>query len=193
LPPYIKRKDEEIDQERYQTVYSRIPGSIAAPTAGLHFSENLIKLIKKRGITLTQISLHVGLGTFAPIRSENIEDHVMHSEEYSISNCTARILNQALHEEKNILAVGTTSVRALESAYSKEGIREGKAVTDLFIYPGYSFKVVSQLLTNFHTPQSSLLLLVAAFAGKDLIFQAYEEAKKLHYNFFSYGDAMLIL
>jgi len=193
LPPYIKRKDEAIDEHRYQTIYSKTPGSIAAPTAGLHFSKKIIKLISKRGIELSPLSLHVGLGTFVPIRSENIEDHTMHSEEYMIPAGTARLLNKAMHETKNILAVGTTSVRALESAYLEGRIREGKAVTDLFIYPGFGFKVVSQLLTNFHTPQSSLLLLVAAFAGKELIFQAYEEAKALNYRFFSYGDAMLIL
>ncbi|MBN1798983.1 MAG: tRNA preQ1(34) S-adenosylmethionine ribosyltransferase-isomerase QueA [Spirochaetales bacterium] len=193
LPPYIKRQDEVLDKQRYQTVYSKISGSIAAPTAGLHFSKRTIRLIAKRGIELAQLSLHVGLGTFTPIRTENIEDHAMHSEEYMIPSDTALCLNKARFEQRNILAVGTTSVRALESAYSKDGIKAGKAVTNLFIYPGFKFNVVSQLLTNFHTPGSSLLLLVSAFAGKELILSAYEEAKKQNYRFFSYGDAMLIL
>jgi S-adenosylmethionine:tRNA ribosyltransferase-isomerase len=193
LPPYIKRADEAIDEQRYQTVYAKAKGSIAAPTAGLHFSSEIIKDLLKHGIKLVPISLHVGLGTFIPIRTQEIEDHRMHSEEYEIAKKSALILNGSIEKQKKILAVGTTSVRALESACKQGRVRAGRAVTDLFIYPGFKFKIVSQLLTNFHTPESSLLVMVSAFAGKELIFRAYEEAKRLEYRFFSYGDAMLIL
>ncbi len=193
LPPYIKREDADMDGERYQTVYSRAAGSVAAPTAGLHFSQGILRQIKGRGIPIVPVTLHVGLGTFTPIRCDTIEDHRMHSEEYEVPAASARLINGAIASKKRILAVGTTSVRTLESAFDGEKVRQGRFSTDLFIYPGYTFKVVAGLLTNFHTPGSSLLVLVSAFAGRELIFRAYEEAKKRKYRFFSYGDAMLIL
>jgi S-adenosylmethionine:tRNA ribosyltransferase-isomerase len=193
LPPYIKRSDEEDDQSRYQTVFSKTIGSAAAPTAGLHFSETLIEKLKSSGIDVATITLHVGIGTFLPIRTENIEEHRMHSEEYTIPENTANRLNAARKEGQDIIAVGTTVVRTLESACTENGIPAGSFSTGLFIYPGYEFKFVNKMITNFHTPESSLLVLVSAFAGKDFVMRAYREAIEKEYRFFSYGDAMFII
>ncbi len=196
LPPYIKRDDTKDDSYRYQTVYAKNTGSIAAPTAGLHFTENIIHRLRSRGIDLVSVTLHVGLGTFIPVRTENVEEHKMHREEYEISENTAFKINEAKKAGRKILAVGTTSLRTIESAWRdspvKNTIIPGKSSTDIFIYPGFEFKVADQMLTNFHTPDSSLILLVSAFAGKENIKNAYAEAIKGKYRFFSYGDAMLI-
>jgi len=196
LPPYIKREDTEDDFYRYQTVYAKNTGSIAAPTAGLHFTDNIIQRLKSRGIDLVSVTLHVGLGTFNPVRTKNVEEHIMHREEYEISENTAFKINEAKEAGRKILAVGTTSIRTIESAWrdspEKNTIIPGKSSTDIFIYPGFEFKVADQMLTNFHTPDSSLILLVSAFAGKENIKNAYTEAIKEKYRFFSYGDAMLI-
>ena len=196
LPPYIRREDTEEDSDRYQTVYAKDTGSVAAPTAGLHFTDTILERLAKRCVEVTFITLHVGLGTFIPVRTENVEEHLMHKEEYEISKENAFKINQAKKEGKKILAVGTTSVRTLESAWKgtreKGSISPGKSSTDIYIYPGYQFKVVDQMLTNFHTPDSSLILLVSAFAGKERIKNAYNEAIKQKYRFFSYGDAMWI-
>jgi S-adenosylmethionine:tRNA ribosyltransferase-isomerase len=192
LPPYIKREDESSDSERYQTVYAKITGSSAAPTAGLHYTEELLADLERRGIEKTFVTLHVGLGTFLPVRAENITDHVMHEESYSISAEAAEAVNRAKREGRKIIAVGTTSVRTLESAWKDGQLPAGEGTTSIFIYPGYQFKVVDSLFTNFHTPESTLLMLVSAFAGKDFIMESYEEAVNTGYRFFSYGDAMLI-
>lgn len=192
LPPYIKRQDTADDSERYQTVYAQKTGSVAAPTAGLHLTESIISELKGRGIDIVTLTLHVGIGTFLPIRTEEVESHRMHREEYYISPESAEKLNHAKKNQKPICAVGTTSVRTLESAWTEQGFREGEGATELFIYPGYEFKAVDMMLTNFHTPESSLLVMVSAFAGKDLIETSYHEAIRQRYRFFSYGDAMLI-
>ncbi len=194
LPPYIKRPDRGQDAERYQTVYSKLVGSSAAPTAGLHFSQELFGRLQNKGIETAFVTLHVGLGTFLPVRSESIEDHRMHAEEFCVSHETAVKFAQAKAEGRPVLAVGTTSLRSLESAYNPEsaGLRTGWQSTSIFISPGYTFQVVDQLFTNFHTPESTLLMLVSAFAGFDRIMQAYREAIEKRYRFFSYGDAMLI-
>jgi S-adenosylmethionine:tRNA ribosyltransferase-isomerase len=192
LPPYIRRKDELLDEARYQTVYSQETGSAAAPTAGLHFTEEILLRIKARGIEIAPVTLHVGPATFLPIRTENIEDHIMYEEEYYISESSASIINRALEDRRDIIAVGTTVVRTLESAYCRGSITSGKNTTSLYIYPGYRFKAISGLLTNFHTPQSSLLVLVSAFAGIEFIASAYRHAIGDKYRFFSYGDAMFI-
>ena len=196
LPPYIKREDTEEDSDRYQTVYAENTGSVAAPTAGLHFTEAILDKLSKRNIQVASVTLHVGLGTFIPVRTDNVEEHIMHKEEYEISEDTALMINQAKKEGRKVLAVGTTSVRTIESAWKdsdgKGTVLSGKSSTDIYIYPGYRFKVVDQMLTNFHTPDSSLILLVSAFAGKEKIKNAYSEAIREKYRFFSYGDAMLI-
>jgi S-adenosylmethionine:tRNA ribosyltransferase-isomerase len=194
LPPYIKREDELDDADRYQTVYARNIGSVAAPTAGLHFTESVLASLDARGIERTTVTLHVGLGTFLPVRSERIEDHVMHEESYSVSVDTAEKVARAKKEGRPVLAVGTTSIRTLESAWdeSSQSLRSGESATSIFIYPGYRFKVVDQVFTNFHTPESTLLMLVSAFAGKEKIMSAYEHAVAERYRFFSYGDSMLI-
>ena len=196
LPPYIKREDTVQDSDRYQTVYAKNTGSVAAPTAGLHFTETILNKLREKNITIVSVTLHVGLGTFIPVRSQIVEDHKMHSEEYEISEEAAFEINKAKKEGRKILAVGTTSIRTLESAWkgtsSNGSIIAGKSSTDIYIYPGYTFKVVDQMLTNFHTPDSSLILLVSAFAGKERIKNAYNEAIEQKYRFFSYGDAMLI-
>jgi len=184
LPPYIAHPPAEEDLERYQTVYARVPGAVAAPTAGLHFDRALLAALEARGATLARLTLHVGAGTFQPVRSDTVEAHRMHRERYSISPQTIKSL-----ENRRVLAVGTTSLRALESA-ARSGELEGE--TDLFIYPGFEFRVVGRLLTNFHLPKSTLLMLVGAFAGKERILEAYHHAIALRYRFFSYGDAMLI-
>ncbi|MCL2294259.1 MAG: tRNA preQ1(34) S-adenosylmethionine ribosyltransferase-isomerase QueA [Spirochaetes bacterium] len=196
LPPYIKRGDEPGDSERYQTIYCEKTGSAAAPTAGLHFTEEILADIKKKGATIAFITLHVGMGTFNPIHSDKVEDHVMHEEVYEINEETAEIINNAKSSGKKILAVGTTSLRTLESAVCDDKaarVAAGKGKTSLFIYPGYKFKIVDQLFTNFHTPESTLIVLVSAFAGVAEIKEAYHEAIAKKYRFFSYGDAMLIL
>ena len=192
LPPYIKRDDRPSDEERYQTVYSREVGSAACPTAGLHFTQEILSSLDARGIERATVTLHVGLGTFLPVRSENIEEHAMHEEEYTVPEATARAVMKAKAEGRPVLAVGTTSLRTLESAWTEEGLAAGPGSTRIFIYPGYRFKAVDRLFTNFHTPRSTLLMLVSAFAGRERIIESYEEAIRLRYRFFSYGDAMLI-
>jgi S-adenosylmethionine:tRNA ribosyltransferase-isomerase len=193
LPPYIKREDTENDYERYQTVFAQEHGSAAAPTAGLHFTEELIEELKKAGIEIVFITLHVGPGTFLPVRVENIEDHRMHEETYCIDDEAASRIERAKAEGRIILAVGTTSLRTLESAWLDGRLKRGEGSTSIFIYPGYIFKVVDALFTNFHTPLSTLLMLVSAFGGRDFILECYREAVKEGYRFFSYGDACLIL
>jgi S-adenosylmethionine:tRNA ribosyltransferase-isomerase len=190
LPPYIRRAPTGADETRYQTVYARAVGSAAAPTAGLHLTAGLLARISEAGIRVVSVTLHVGLGTFAPIRTEHVENHVMHSEEYFIPEETARAVQAA--PPGRVTAVGTTVVRALESAARDGQVRPGAGATDLFIRPGYRFRLVSGLLTNFHTPQSSLIVMVSAFAGREPILRAYETAVRERYRFFSYGDAMLI-
>ncbi|MDS1030005.1 tRNA preQ1(34) S-adenosylmethionine ribosyltransferase-isomerase QueA [Bacillota bacterium LX-D] len=192
LPPYIKA--ELSDQERYQTVYAEHDGSAAAPTAGLHFTEDLLKQIARKGVKICYITLHVGLGTFRPVQVDIIENHKMHAEYYEITQDTAQILDKALKEDQRIIAVGTTSVRTLETVASKFGrIVPTSGWTDIFIYPGYEFKVVQGLLTNFHLPKSTLIMLVSALLGTDLTLHAYKVAVQEKYRFFSFGDAMLIL
>ncbi|MBO5608642.1 MAG: tRNA preQ1(34) S-adenosylmethionine ribosyltransferase-isomerase QueA [Treponema sp.] len=193
LPPYIKREDTEIDSERYQTIYAKETGSAACPTAGLHFTEPLLARLREKKIDLEWITLHVGLGTFLPVRSEQIEDHKMHEEVYTVPYDVAEKINLAKKEGRPVLAVGTTSVRTLESAADENGIVQGgTGSTHIFMYPGYKFKVVDQMFTNFHTPESTLIMLVSAFASREYILNAYSEAVKEKYHFFSYGDAMLI-
>lgn len=192
LPPYIKRDDNNDDALRYQSIFAKEDGSAAAPTASLHFTEEIIDSLKAKGVEVEFITLHVGLGTFAPVRTDNIEDHEMHSEEYYISKKTASILNKAKDEGRKIIAVGTTALRTLESAWKDNSIKSGWDSTSIFIYPGYKFKVVDKLFTNFHTPQSTLLMLVSALSSKKMIMDSYEEAIKKGYMFFSYGDAMFI-
>lgn len=191
LPPYIHRPLS--DPERYQTVFGRVEGSVAAPTAGLHFTPELMRCIEDKGAKFLFVTLHIGLDTFKPVKEENVEEHKMHSEYCELDEKVAEEINQARREGRRIIAVGTTSVRVLETAASEEGVRPFKGQTDLFIYPGYRFKVVDALITNFHLPRSTLIMLVSAFAGKDLIMRAYQEAIKLRYRFYSFGDAMLIL
>ena len=195
LPPYIKRGDTNEDAARYQTVYAKNTGSVAAPTAGLHFTEPILQELDKRHIARTAVTLHVGLGTFLPVRTEVVEEHTMHSEKFFISDETAETVENAHQSGKTILAVGTTSVRTLESAWKSDTqqLSRGMQATDIFIYPGFRFALTGALLTNFHTPQSSLVMLVSAFAGRDNIFAAYRHAIEKKYRFFSYGDAMLIL
>jgi len=192
LPPYIRRADAPADADRYQTVYAAATGSSAAPTAGLHFTRALLDRLAAAGIESAFLTLHVGLGTFMPVRSEYIEDHVMHRETFTIDEQTAAQIEQARAAGRKIVAVGTTSVRTLESAWDSGKLRRGEGGTSIFIYPGYQFKVVDALFTNFHTPESTLLMLAAAFAGKDFILESYAEAIGEGYRFFSYGDAMLI-
>ncbi len=197
LPPYIKREGAENkscdDRTSYQTVYAREDGAIAAPTAGLHFTSQLLEDLASKGIIITTITLHVGYGTFLPIRVGDIRDHTIHSEFYSISKETADIVNGARQKRGRIVAVGTTSVRTLEYVSDKEGnIKEGNGSCDLFIYPGYKFKIIDAMITNFHLPKSTLLMLVSAFAGRENILNAYKEAIKEKYRFYSYGDAMYI-
>jgi S-adenosylmethionine:tRNA ribosyltransferase-isomerase len=192
LPPYIKERLE--DKERYQTVYSRTEGSSAAPTAGLHFTPELLSSIEQKGIELAYLLLHVGLGTFRPVAADNVEEHVMHSEYYEVSRETAEKINNARSRGGRVIAVGTTSVRTLETASAENGmIVPGRGWTDIFIYPGYSYKAVDALVTNFHLPKSTLLMLVSAFAGTDKVKEAYRVAVEERYRFFSFGDAMLIV
>lgn len=191
LPPYIKEK--LVDKERYQTVYSKIEGSAAAPTAGLHFTDELMDKIRAKGIKIAFVTLHVGLGTFRPVSVDNVENHVMHSEYYEISEETASLINETKKKGGRIIAVGTTSVRTLETcAKDNREIEAKSGETKIFIYPGYKFKAVDALITNFHLPESTLLMLVSALYEKDKILSAYEEAVKEKYRFFSFGDAMFI-
>ena len=193
LPPYIKREDSWSDESRYQTVYAKTLGSVASPTAGLHFTSSLMDEVRAMGIPIYEVTLHVGAGTFLPVRTENIEDHHMHTEHYSIDGETAEALCRAKSDGRRILAVGTTSVRTLESASDESGcLRRLSGDTDIFIHPGYRFRFVDDLLTNFHTPESTLLMLVSALAGRDLILSAYSHAIEERYRFFSYGDACFI-
>ena len=203
LPPYIKRPDEAADRERYQTIFARQGQAVAAPTAGLHFSEAILASLLARGIEFCEITLQVGLGTFEPIRAQRVEDHTMHREAYEIPEAAAYAIDRARREGRPVLAVGTTVVRALEDAALKcaaQGvqngeapvIRPGRAEADLFIYPGHRFRVVDQLLTNFHLPRSSLLVMVAAFAGREFILRAYRHGVEQGYRFYSYGDCMLV-
>lgn len=189
LPPYIHEHLE--DKDRYQTVYAKNPGSAAAPTAGLHFTKEILDKLEKKGVTICYITLHVGLGTFRPVAVEDVTKHKMHSEFYSISAEVANKLNEAKKNGKRIVAVGTTSTRTLESAYDN-GFKEVSGWTDIFIYPGYQFKAIDAQITNFHLPKSTLIMLVSAFAGKDKIMNAYNEAVKEKYRFFSFGDSMFI-
>ena len=193
LPPYIKRPDRPDDRERYQTVYAVERGSIAAPTAGLHFTHEILARIKERAIETAELTLHVGLGTFQPVRVERVEDHKLHSEPYSISPDAARQINRALDAGRRIVAVGTTTVRTLEhSAQASGRVQAGRAEADLFIHPGHKFRVVGALLTNFHLPQSTLLILVCAFAEKEKVLAAYDHAVRQKYRFYSYGDCMFL-
>ena len=191
LPPYITEKLE--DGERYQTVYSKTPGSAAAPTAGLHFDKDLMDRISGKGIETIYLTLHVGLGTFRPVKVDDINDHIMHSEFYQISSEAAESINRIKEAGGRIISVGTTSTRTLETIADNEGrVREGSGWTDIFIYPGYRFKLVDGLITNFHLPESTLMMLVSAFAGRELIMDAYREAIEKRYRFFSFGDSMFI-
>jgi S-adenosylmethionine:tRNA ribosyltransferase-isomerase len=192
LPPYIRRPDSDADAERYQTVYARETGSAAAPTAGLHFTREILDALEARGAELAFVTLEVGLGTFLPVRVENVADHKMHTERYGISAQTASALNRAKAEGRPVLAVGTTSLRTLEAAWTSDGFPAGWGATDIFITPGYQFRAADQLFTNFHTPESTLLMLVCAFAGREFLLESYRQAVQAHYKFFSYGDAMLI-
>jgi S-adenosylmethionine:tRNA ribosyltransferase-isomerase len=196
LPPYIARADSAADRERYQTVYARERGSVAAPTAGLHFTPEVLAQIADRGIETTELTLHVGLGTFEPVRVERVEEHKLHREPFTITPEAASRINSALAASRRVIAVGTTTVRALEYAaeYPAQagGISAGSGETDIFIYPGYKFKVVEGLLTNFHLPQSTLLMLVSAFAGRENVLHAYHHAVAQRYRFYSYGDCMFL-
>jgi S-adenosylmethionine:tRNA ribosyltransferase-isomerase len=207
LPPYIAREDRQEDRERYQTVYARAEttGSVAAPTAGLHFTPKILAHIRERGIEIAELTLHVGLGTFQPIHAEKVEDHKLHRESYSISEAAAAQINRALAENRRVVAVGTTTVRTLEFAASRNAlgsnekgsdgpatITAGRGEADIFIFPEFQFRVVSALLTNFHLPKSTLLMLVSAFAGRENVLQAYAHAVKKKYRFFSYGDCMFV-
>ena len=195
LPPYIDRPARTADRERYQTVYARERGSVAAPTAGLHFTSEILSRIKARGIETAEITLHVGLGTFQPVRVQNVQDHQLHREAYCISPTAAEAINRALDARRRVVAVGTTTVRALESAMQQSPngkLRAQSAEAGIFIFPGYEFRVVGALLTNFHLPQSTLLMLVCAFGGKEHVLKAYEHAVQEKYRFYSYGDCMLV-
>ncbi len=195
LPPYISRPEgpSKEDYQRYQTIFAQRSGAVAAPTAGLHFSPGLLASLQDRGIELTTITLHVGPGTFLPVRVSRLSEHKMHAEYYEISRASVDRINAAKREGRRVIAVGTTVVRTLESAARKGGVAPGSRWTSLFIYPPYPFRVVDAMITNFHLPKSTLLVLVCSFASKELIFRAYETAKREGYRFYSYGDAMLIL
>lgn len=194
LPPYIKREDDFNDETRYQTIFANECGSMAAPTAGLHFTPEIVAELAKKNIEVLHITLHVGMGTFMPVRTENLEDHVMHTEGYHVSEEVAEKVNKAKAEGRKVIAIGTTSVRTLESAVNREtGLLEAKSsATNLFITPGFQFAIVDQMLTNFHTPESTLLVLVSSFAGKEHILNAYRHAVEQKYHFFSYGDATFL-
>lgn len=192
LPPYITEASRE-DNEKYQTVYAKYEGSAAAPTAGLHFTEELLQKIKEKGVEVANVTLHVGIGTFRPVKVENVEEHQMHSEHFYIKDEDARKINNAKKQGHKIIACGTTSCRVLESVADSNGyVKEIEGDTSIFIYPGYKFKCIDNLITNFHLPESTLIMLVSSLAGKDFILKAYNEAVKEKYKFFSFGDAMLI-
>ena len=217
LPPYIKRDADDTDDSRYQTVYSSVKGSLAAPTAGLHFTENLLEKIRAKGVQIVTVTLHVGLGTFRPVKVDDIEEHKMHREDYYISKESANIINMAKKEGRRVICVGTTSVRTTESAAAKNRasarqnsedatddisklesddsnrVAIGEGSTNIFIYPGYEFKIADAMITNFHLPKSTLIMLVSAFYDREKTIEAYEEAVKEEYRFFSYGDAMLLI
>ena len=191
LPPYIKEKLE--DRDRYQTVYAKYEGSAAAPTAGLHFTEELLEKVKEKGVEIANVTLHVGIGTFRPVKVENIEEHDMHTEHYYIKQEDAEKINKTKKNGGRIIAVGTTSCRVLESIADEKGmVKEQEEDTNIFIYPGYKFKCIDSLITNFHLPESTLIMLVSALAGRDYIMQAYNHAVEEKYRFFSFGDAMFI-
>ena len=197
LPPYIARDDQSEDRERYQTVYARpeARGSVAAPTAGLHFTPEILERLRARGVEIAEITLHVGLGTFQPVHAERVEDHKLHREIFHISHDAADRINAAKAQGRRVMAVGTTSVRTLEYSASQNAdhrVQAGPGESDIFIYPGFQFRVVDALLTNFHLPKSTLLMLVAAFAGRENVLRAYEHAVRERYRFFSYGDCMFI-
>ena len=193
LPPYIDRSDNPADRERYQTVYAREKGSVAAPTAGLHFTPEILARIKARGIETTEVTLHVGLGTFQPVREARVEDHKLHPEAYSISVDAASAINRALDAGRRVVAIGTTTVRTLEYSAAKRGrVQAESGEADIFIYPEYEFKVVGAMLTNFHLPQSTLLMLVCAFGGQQKVLEAYAHAVTGRYRFYSYGDCMFV-
>ncbi len=195
LPPYMHRADEASDRERYQTTFARVPGAVAAPTAGLHLSESLLSSLDAAGITLKTVTLHVSLGTFQPVSADDLDDHVMHAESFEVPEDTARALSETRARGDAVVAVGTTVVRTLESAADPEKpgvVRAGAGETRLLIQPGFAFRVVDRLLTNFHLPESTLLALVSAFAGRERVLSAYAEAIRERYRFFSYGDAMLV-
>jgi S-adenosylmethionine:tRNA ribosyltransferase-isomerase len=194
LPPYIKRTDSKDDRTFYQTVYASKKGAVAAPTAGLHFSESLLEKLRKKGVKIVAITLHVSYGTFLPVRVSDIRDHRIHSEWYFVGKQTADVINRQKVKGNRIVAVGTTCVRTLEYASNQNGVvAHGSGTCDLFIYPGYRFNVVDAMITNFHLPKSTLLMLVSAFAGRETVLKAYEAAIRERYRFFSYGDAMLIV
>ena len=192
LPPYIQHAADATDAQRYQTVYAKHPGAVAAPTAGLHFDHALLEKLQQKGVLLTWLTLHVGAGTFQPVRTENLAEHQMHSEWYSLPQATVDVIETAQRNGRDVIAVGTTSLRALESASQTGRLLAGSADTQLFITPGYQFKTVNRLITNFHLPKSTLMMLVSAFAGIDRIRHAYSHAITQRYRFFSYGDAMLL-
>lgn len=193
LPPYIERESDEEDKERYQTVYCKEEGSVAAPTAGLHFTEELMRKAREKGVRIAFVTLHVGIGTFRPVKCDVIEEHKMHFEEYEIDEENAAIINETKKAGGRIISVGTTSTRTLESASTEEGVvMAGRGSTDIFIYPGYRFKVIDCLITNFHLPKSTLLMLVSALYNREKILEAYNEAVEQKYRFFSYGDAMFL-
>ena len=193
LPPYIERETEFEDKDRYQTVYCREEGSVAAPTAGLHFTEEILEKAKAKGVKLAFVTLHVGIGTFRPVKCEVVEEHKMHFEEYTVSQEAADIINQTKAEGGRIISVGTTSTRTLESASDENGVvKAGSGSTGIFIYPGYKYKVVNSLITNFHLPKSTLLMLISALYNRERILEVYKTAVEEKYQFFSYGDAMFI-
>jgi S-adenosylmethionine:tRNA ribosyltransferase-isomerase len=194
LPPYIKRGDEPLDKDRYQTIFAERDGSIAAPTAGLHFTHSLFQSLRDRGVNTTSITLHIGIGTFASVKVQNIANHTMEAEWIEISEETVREIEATKQIRRKVIAVGTTTTKALESFSNKEGrVKPGKNISSLFIYPPYRFHIIDGLVTNFHLPKSTLIMLVSAFAGKELLMKAYREAIDKKYRFYSYGDAMLIL
>ena len=192
LPPYIQRKDENLDRDRYQTVYANEPGAVAAPTAGLHFTAELLERLREKGIGTAFVTLHTGAGTFQPVRAENIEDHTMHTETMQVSEQVCRMVEETRAQGGRIIAVGTTSVRCLETAAHSGVLKPYTGETDIFIYPGFRFHVVDALITNFHLPESTLLMLVCAFAGHENILHAYAHAIEREYRFYSYGDAMFL-
>jgi S-adenosylmethionine:tRNA ribosyltransferase-isomerase len=194
LPPYIDRAETAADENDYQTVFAARAGAVAAPTAGLHFTENSIAAIRARGVAIATITLHVGIGTFLPIRTERVEEHLLRPERFEIPQPTAELLNSALRDQRRVVAVGTTTTRTLEYMMREYGeIRSGAGKTDLYILPGFQFRITGALLTNFHLPRSTLLMLVSAFAGRDTILNAYKKAIEARYRFYSYGDCMLIM